>query len=317
MRIVGAAALLALLGVLRPAPPLTFHFQNNFWVNLHHVVRGDARRAGLTLPVTVPIESLQSAERTAWSDALTAYAGLTTRDLVFDPRLIAINNALSRIAADGVPAGVVDEPLRRALNGAAPIYRAHGWVEQQRRNEAWIAEMRPQAARYAADVAATLAAVYHATWPPDPILVDACAEAGPNNAYTTDGPAGTGGHTVVAVRAPSNSGDSGVETIFHEASHTLDTQIARPLVEEARRQHVEFPDGLDHALLFYTTGEIMRRAFARLGNSQYEPYGDRFGVYRNGWQTFRAALEKDWRPYLDGTTTYEAAVTALVRDTAH
>ena len=215
------ACLTSLLTVVQPAPrpaALTFLFQNQFWVNLHHVVRGDARRASLKLPVAVATESLQPAARTAWSEAS------------------------------------------------------------------------------------------------GPIVVDACAEAGPNNAYTTDGPSGTAGHTVVAVRTPSNSGDAGVETIFHEASHTIDDQIARPFVEEAARQHIAFPDGLDHAILFYTTGEIMRREFARTGKSGYVPYGDRFDVYRNGWQQFRVALEKDWLPYLDGRTSFEAAVTAVVRD---
>ena len=56
--------------------------------------------------------------------------------------------------------------------------------------------------------------------------------------------------------------------------------------------------------------------FARAGNPQYVPYGDLFDVYKNGWQKFRQALEKDWRPYLEGKTTFDSAVTALVRDAA-
>ena len=319
MRIAAAAVLVATVavaGTSHAAATLSFRFQNNFWVNLHHVLRGDARRRGLTLPLTVPLDSLTAAERATWSEALTAYTDLATRNLVFDERLIAISNALSRETTDTLPDGVVEESIRRALVSTAPIYRAHGWPDQQRLNESWIAGMRPQAELHAAAMAAALAAAYHATWPAGPILVDACAEAGPNNAYTTAGPSGTGGHTVVAVRTPSNSGDAGVETIFHEASHTVDDQIGRPLLDEARRQHVAFPDGLDHALLFYTTGEIMRQEFARTGNSRYVPYGDRFDVYQNGWQTFRSALEQDWRPYLDGKVPFDAAVAALVRDAA-
>jgi hypothetical protein len=194
------------------------------------------------------------------------------------------------------------------------VYQTHGWVDQERRNDAWIADMRPQVERHAAAMASALAAAYHASWKPGPIVVDASGEAGPNNAYTTSGPPGTAGHTVVAVRTPSNSGDAGVETIFHEASHTIDDQISRPFIDEAARQHVPFPDGLDHAILFYTTGEIMRREFARTGTPGYVPYGDRFDVYKNGWQTFRALLERDWLPYLDGKASFDSAVTALVRD---
>ena len=311
------ASLASILTFVQPAQRaavVTLRFQNDFWVNLHHVVRGDARRASLKLPVAVPVESLPAAERAAWSEALSAYSDLSTKNLVFDPGLIAINNALSQLTGTDLPPGVVAEPVRRALAAAAPVYRAHGWLGQQRLNDAWIAEIRPQVEAYAPAVAAALASVYHATWRAGPIVVDACAEAGPNNAYTTDGPSGTAGHTVVASRTPSNSGDSGIETIFHEASHTIDDQIARPFVEEAARQHVAFPDGLDHAILFYTTGEIMRREFARIGKSGYVPYGDRFDVYKNGWQQFRVVLEQDWLPYLDGKASFDAAVAAVVRD---
>ncbi|HEX6463013.1 MAG TPA: hypothetical protein VFZ98_01115 [Vicinamibacterales bacterium] len=295
---------------------LTFRFQNNFWVNLHHLVRGEARRASLKLPLVVPLESLQPDERAAWSNALTAYKDLATKNLIFDRHLVAIDNALAGLATSDVPAGLVDEPIRRALNLAAPVYRLHGWIEQQHTNDAWITTLRPQVERHGAAMAAALAAAYHASWLPGPIVVDACEEAGPNDAYTTAGPPGTAGHTVVAVRSPANTGDAGVETIFHEASHTIDDRIARPFVEEAARQHLAFPDGLDHAILFYTTGEIMRREFARTGRPDYVPYGDRFDVYKNGWQTFRDALGRDWLPYLEGKAQFDAAVTAVVRDTA-
>jgi hypothetical protein len=74
------------------------------------------------------------------------------------------------------------------------------------------------------------------------------------------------------------------------------TTCAVACLEEAARQHVAFPDGLDHAVLFYATGEIMRREFARTRISAYVPDGDRFDVYKNGWQQFRVALETDWLP---------------------
>jgi hypothetical protein len=311
------ASLTTILTFIQPpvrSPALTFEFQSNFWVNLHHLVRGDARRASLKLPVVVRLESLPPDERTGWSEALSAYSDVAAKNLIFDPGLISINNALSALTGADVPTGLVDESIRHALTLASGVYRTHGWLDQEHRNAAWIADTRPQVERHAAAMASALAAAYHASWKPGLIVVDACVEAGPNNAYTTAGPPGTAGHTVVAVRTPSNSGDAGVETIFHEASHTIDDQIARPFIDEATRQHVRFPDGLDHAILFYTTGEIMRREFARTGTPGYVPYGDRFGVYKNGWQTFRTALEKDWLPYLDGKASFDNAVTTLVRD---
>src|SRR5215469_13111600 len=84
------------------SPALTFKFQSNFWVNLHHLVRGDARRASLKLPVVVSLESLASDDRTGWSEALTAYSNLATKNLIFDPRLISTNNALSALTGANV-----------------------------------------------------------------------------------------------------------------------------------------------------------------------------------------------------------------------
>jgi len=298
-----------------PAAPF-FQFQNNFWVNLHHVIRGDARRASLNLPAVVPFDTLSPAEQTAWSRALDAYVSLATRSLVFDPELVRINNLLTRVDTPAVAEASLDAGIRSALNAGAPVYRAHGWAVQQQMNEAWIAAMRPRVEPHVDAMKRALASAYHATWRPQSIIVDACAEAGPTSAYTTGGPAGTAGHTTIDVRSDRNVGDTGVEIMFHEASHTLDDQIMATLERAAGQQHVSLPENLPHVLLFYTTGELMRRELAWTGHPDYIPYGDRFQVYKNGWERFRTALGRDWQPYLDGKTAFDDALMALVRDTA-
>ena len=300
-----------------PAPAVPFfQFQNNFWVNLHHVIRGDARRASLNLPPMVPFASLSAAEQAAWSRALDAYANLATRSLVFDPELVRINNLLTRVNTRAVAEASLDGAIRSALNAGAPVYRAHGWAAQQQMNDAWIAAMRPRVEPHVDAMTRALASAYHATWRPQPIVVDACAEAGPTSAYTTGGPPNTAGHTTIDVRSDRNAGDTGVEIMFHEASHTLDDQIIAALERAAVQQHASLPGNLPHALLFYTTGELMRRELARTGRPDYIPYGDRFQVYRNGWERFRDALGRDWQSYLDGRTAFDDALKALVRDTA-
>src|SRR3712207_9297949 len=53
-----------------------------------------------------------------------------------------------------------------------------------------------------------------------------------------------------------------------------------------------------HAILFYTSGELTRRALARRGVSDYQPYI--LGMYGRGFGGFRRALETHWQAYLDG-----------------
>src|SRR5256885_16039616 len=89
----------ARVGAAEPA----FRFQNSFWVNLHHTLRGESRRREFRAPALIKTSGLKSDERAAWGLALDAYIGYTQRDLVFDAPLVRINNTLTEIADDTVP----------------------------------------------------------------------------------------------------------------------------------------------------------------------------------------------------------------------
>src|SRR5436305_13070516 len=97
MRAKTIAAVLALLtliglsGAPLRAAETQFRFQDNFWVNLHHFVRAEARRRAFEAPLGMPMSALSEAERAAWASSLDAYADLANLDLVFDERLIRIN----------------------------------------------------------------------------------------------------------------------------------------------------------------------------------------------------------------------------------
>jgi hypothetical protein len=291
-----------------------FRFQNNFWVNLHHFVRGEARRRAFNAPPLMPVSALSEAERTAWTSALDGYAELANLDLVFDERLIRINNALAtRGGAATLPEGLVEPGALAALNRAAPIYRAHLWPEHRRFNEEWIASTRPLVQRHAPALIRGLAAAYHVKWPTEPILVDASFEAGPVGGYTTGGPPGTAAHTVIA---PAKAGEPAValEIVFHEASHSVDDQIMKLVDAEAAKQGVKPLPELWHGIIFYTTGELVKRELHKEKDASYKPYAYRFGVYDRGWQPLRAGLERDWQPYLDGKVEFSQALAKLVAD---
>src|SRR5262245_19729833 len=72
-----------------------FVFQNSFWVNLHHLLRAEARRATRGEESVLPVQDLWAEERTDWSAAVAAYRELGKRDLLFDEGMVAINVALA------------------------------------------------------------------------------------------------------------------------------------------------------------------------------------------------------------------------------
>jgi hypothetical protein len=86
---------------------------------------------------------------------------------------------------------------------------------------------------------------------------------------------------------PTYSGDSALEMLFHEASHTYDQQINGLLYSEARRQNLKIPRRLEHAVVFDTAGEL---AAAQLPG--YVPVGERGGLYKRG-EWFRGPLTRD------------------------
>jgi hypothetical protein len=316
------AAVVAALAVqhVRAAPP-RFEFRNHFWINLHHLLRGEARRRDVKATPRIRLDTLSATERATWTSALDAYADYGRLNPVFDDRLVRISNSLTRVTSDAalepLPPGL--EPnAARALTMTAPIYRTHYWLEQRQLNERWIAALEPMIASHGPAMAATLARIYGVEWPADPIIVDASSEAGANGGYTTDGPPGTAAHTVIEAANPEYQGDMAFEMVFHEASHArvVGDHLIEAIKVEAARQRVAAPRDLWHALIFYTTGEVARRELGKAGDERYKAYAYRYGVYTSGWQPLRDALERDWQPYLDRRVTFEEALSGLVRDTS-
>jgi hypothetical protein len=281
-----------------------FTFQNNFWVNLHQFLHSEANGGAFG--------------RAAQMDAalVEGYADVAKRDLLRDRALIALNDALSQVDGETLPP-TIEPAIAAALLRAAPVYRERFWPAHRQTNAAWIAVMQPIADRLAPALTGQLAKAYRTAWPSQPILIDVSATAGPFGGYTTlNGPPGFFAHSTIAPTGEGAQGDMGVETIFHEASHTAGPSIMRAVAAESARQQLRQPPNLWHAVIFYTTGELVRRALGKTGDSHYMPYAYRFSVYENGMLPDRRSLEKNWQPWLDGHVPFEEALHNLVRDVA-
>jgi len=111
----------------------------------------------------------------------------------------------------------LDPELIATLEAAAPVYRERWWPAHDRENHAWIRAVSPMLSKYNADLKRDLAKAYATTWPSMPIRVDVCEYANWAGAYTTIDPS----HITISSVAESNQGDSGLEMLFHEGSHTI------------------------------------------------------------------------------------------------
>ena len=292
----------------------TFVFQNNFWLNLHQFVRGEAYRLSVKAAPGLDPASLNDADRATWIAAVDAYADFAKRDVLFDPELRALNNALVAMRdVAQLPEGVVSAATTKTLNAVAPIYRTHTWSARQRDNDVWIARARALVEQHGAAMSAVLARAYRITWPDEPTLVDAVGEIGPNSAITHDGPPGFAAHTLAGAASIRNTGDAPLELLFHEAGHILPVggRITTMINEEAARQKLEVPRDLWHQVMMYTPGVFAKRELANTGHPGYQTYGER---YPNMPVAVREAFERSWQPYLDGKTPFEQALHDLVRD---
>jgi hypothetical protein len=331
----------------QPVPLPVFEFHSGFWLNLHHTLYRQARlqrssSAGANaVTVTAGMNNLTSAEARAWNSALSFYAKTyADKDLTVGLEMILIKNQLGdfetcedltgtkkKTCDAGLPA-----QLSQTLEAAAPVYRAHLWAEHDRANRRWISAVAPLVRRNGLDLSHRLAEIYQTPWPKERIRVDVASFASSTGAYTTLDPL----RVTVSATDARNQGAEALEVLFHEASHGIADVVQDAIFRECRQREKPIPRDLWHALLFYTTGEVVRPVAATnpassaaspssnstsnpseapsppVSSSGYVPYAVREGLYRRGWENYLRVLTQYWQPYLDGRVDFSDAVAHMV-----
>lgn len=299
-----------------------FEFHSGFWINLHHFLYEQAllrkRAAGSGQTATGPTDSknrLSSEQQQLWNAALDYYTKMMIkRDLTHDDDLILINDQLGK--AEGAPdlskSGASGE-LIKILESVAPIYRARWWPQHDRANRFWIAVATPLVQQFGQTLINQLTAAYKAKWPTDLIRVDVVEYANWAGAYTTFDRADR--VHITASTDPGNQGFAALELLFHESSHWMvgphNGPVAKAIARECQAQNKPIPDGLWHAIIFYTAGEFTKRNLSEYGVSDYIPYGYR-GLYARAWPKLQRPLELYWQPYLEGTVDFDKAISNLI-----
>jgi hypothetical protein len=206
--------------------------------------------------------------------------------------------------------------ITQVLDSAAPVYRAHWWLEQDRANRKWIAAVSPLVRNRGLELAQRLAEIYQTKWPAEKIRVDVSPYANSAGAYTTLDPL----RVTISSTDPRNQGNAAFEVLFHEASHGIAEPVQAAIVRECRQRDKPIPRDLWHALIFYTTGEVIRpvmtsavtAASGEAPGEEYTPYAVREGLYTRGWDAYLKLLTRFWQPYLEGKSTFDDAIARMV-----
>jgi hypothetical protein len=324
-------------------PLPVFELHSGFWINLHHTLYDEARQRNQSAPrragagssgkpeLKVAPEAkagLSSREQHAWDDAVTYYASnYADKDLLFSTELILLKDQLEdfeecdelsgakkKTCDAGLPA-----KLTQILDDAAPVYRANLWPAHDRANRAWIRRVAPLVREQGLGLSQRLADIYQTHWPAEKIRVDVTAFANWAGAYTTLDPL----RVTISGGDSRNQGSAALEVLFHEASHGIAQPVEQAIVRECRQRDKPIPRDLWHALIFYTTGEVIKPIMesqppstggssGRDAKYPYTPYAVREGLYQRGWDNYLKLLTRYWQPYLDNQVTFDNAIAHMV-----
>ena len=287
-----------------------YRLQSNPWVNLHQRLVYEARFKWDRPPAGLSGEDLAK-----WKQAVEAYrAYLGRRSPVFDEELKRLNAALSETSGERLPASI-PAAAKKVLEAAMPLYRAAQWEEDDRANRFWMAVAEPLLASAGEELAEAHAKAYGVPFPKR-ILVDVASFAWQFGAYTVG--EGEFAHAVIASTDKGTQGFAALESLLHEPSHAIVGSDSDAIGSDLKRLSAETGlrpmANLWHAILFYTSGELTRRALARRGVSDYRPYI--LDMYEGPFRGFRQSLETHWQAYLDGKVSREAALRQILIETA-
>jgi len=323
-------------------PLPVFELHSGFWINLHHTLYHEAKLRSAAAPPDKSAKTsgpssnatsdakpaLTPAEQRIWNDAVAYYiANYAAKDLLFSTELIQLKDQLGdfedcdelsgrkrKFCDAGLPA-----KLTQVLEAAAPAYRAHLWPEHDRANRRWIMRVAPLVREQGVGLSERLADIYQARWPREKIRVDLTGYANWSGAYTTADPL----RVTISSLDSRNQGAAALEVLFHEGSHGIAEPVQAAIIRQCHQRDKAIPRDLWHALVFYTTGEVIRPVIGSSGATAgeqdgsvpgggYIPYALREGLYQRGWNEYFKLLQKFWQPYLDGTASFDDAIARMV-----
>ena len=284
-----------------------FHLQSRFWIGLHQTLFEAAQRGGIENP------GAGEAERAAWDAAVSAYeARFAESNYLFDEVLVGSNDRLSSVE-DTAPVPALPGGLEAVLRPVAEVYRARLWPAHERANRFFVSTVAGMLADAGEELVAAHERAYGAPYPAK-VVVDVAPYGGRFGAYTTIHRGFA--HTTMSSRDPGYQGFKSLEMVLHESSHAVvgvtEGAVGPEIEAAAAALGVRPPRQLWHAVLFYTSGELTRRALEARA-VPYRTYAHDGGLYDGAFRGTLEAIETHWQAWLDGELSREEAIRRMVQ----
>ena len=326
----GAVLLLGIVSLYLPAqslpeptapPPATdvvdstryFHFHSNLWINMNHflfkIAKNHKSIPDDSLSAQPIFEGLSAEDKSQFAEILRYYRdNLIEKDLAFSGYFYRLKSWMAKVSLeDTLAVGEFEKEHIDLLNRYKPLYIRHFWDTHHQRNMAVLAENREMIRKFEENTVTQLSKLTREKWP-DQIRVDISYYANWAGAYTTNRPA----HVVTSTADRLIAGDW-IETLFHEASHTLIGRrrgaISNAITSVAEKLELQTPRGLWHGILFYLAGRVIQDQLNANG-IDYELYMVREKVF----DSYYPHLVKHVEPYISGDAKLFAMVENLIVD---
>lgn len=291
-----------------------FAFYSDPLLNLHdflmHRTRAEEQQERADTAAQC-LERLPPADRDAFERAQNHYEQTMAGRDWSDDVMRRTRYELAGFSFDVDPKSAVASMLVH-LRAAAPAYRSCWWPAHDARNRARIAQLVPRLNAHEDTLLARLAILFREDYrTPFPVdIIGWTSSSGANSILNPD-------HIVMSSTDPGYDDDSGLEMVFHEASHTVLGPGHGPVWQALEEAGValgaeQLPGTVWHPILFYTTGKVVQALLAEHGVTDYEPYMYREGLFERAWPELRQPLEQHWQPYLDGRVELDEAATRLL-----
>jgi hypothetical protein len=262
-------------------------------------------------PEKACFDGLAAADRDGWTRAVAYYT---------EGKSTGFQRVLLRLQLAGLAqrSGMDDPANRQYLeevaamrNAATPAYQRCRWQEQDVLNRRWIDRVKPLLETHEAALGQVLPRLFQTPWAGLPFRVDLVQTVSPGaNSASPDYPTL---HILVSSTNSGNQDRAALETVFHEAVHFLatnDSPLGIALASAIKEGGGAPQPGLVHQVHFFLIGEAVRRVFVRAGGEPYTPYLYEHRLFSD---QVRAAAQRIWPAYVDGTRTLPQAAGDFVR----
>lgn len=289
-----------------------FDFYINKWLNQHHflyrIAEDLAKDSSSQLGDLPAFQELTVADLATATEAITYYqTHIIDKNLLFNSTLRTVKANLSQLPDQVSWKETSFEAALVAIWKAfEPVYEKYFWPSHSAKNEKTLEQHFDRITTFEGRALARLSQLAQAEWPAGKIRVDVSYYADWAGAYTSTQPL----HIVISTASVGPEGDW-VETLFHEASHSLiggrKGKVATTIKEIAAESELVIPRQLWHAVLFYFAGSVIQDLLGEEG-VDYELFMLREKVFGQ----YHEQLDRHMKPYLQGEVELKIALERLM-----